>query len=280
MDRVTETRVRRASRGVLSAAERDVVVREEPLEIRVRGVRIAVIMRTPGDDDDLVRGFLFTEGVVASGDEIGRVENCAMGARDDGVDENVVEAVLRSDVDLDLERFRRNVFASSSCGVCGKAAIENAVRLAQPLAPAGARCSLATIPSLVDALRGAQPTFDLTGGVHAAGLFDAAGALLVAREDVGRHNAVDKAIGFAIGRATGRGSSADRVLDRAVALVVSGRVSFEIVQKAAAARIPLVVAVSAPSSLAVETARALGIALVGFVRGATCNVYVETDVLG
>lgn len=275
MDRVAETLVRRAQNGSLSDSEPDSVVREEPLEIRVRGARIAVIMRTPGDDEDLVRGFLLTEGVVSSGDAIGRVESCAMGASENGVDENVVEAVLRPDVDLDLERFRRNVFASSSCGVCGKAAIENALRLAPPVPASAARLPLERIPSLVDALRRAQPTFDLTGGVHAAALFDASGALLVAREDVGRHNAVDKAIGFAMGRFP----STEDVLPRAIALVVSGRASFEIVQKAAAARIPLVVAVSAPSSLAVETARALGIALVAFVRGTSCNVYVQTDVI-
>jgi FdhD protein len=278
---VTETRsisIHRSRGGFIDETSvTDEVVVEEPLEIRIRASRIAVLMRTPGHDDDLVRGFLFTEHVVTDPADIARIESCSVAPSHDdalaspaGTTENVIDAILHPRVDLDLERLRRNVFASSSCGVCGKAALENVLQMDPPISPTNARFSVRDIGNLVERLRGEQHAFARTGGLHAAALFDAEHALLVAREDVGRHNAVDKAIGHALGAGT---------LSRARALVVSGRVSFEIVQKAAAARLSLIAAVSAPSSLAVETARALDLALVGFVRDNSCNVYVRTPVI-
>jgi FdhD protein len=278
---MTETRsflIQRARGATLSGtAVSDDVVVEEPLEIRIRASRIAVLMRTPGHDEDLVRGFLFTERVVNDVHDIARIEPCGQAPVDDseqtGADdarENVIEAVLKPHVDLDLESLRRNVFASSSCGVCGKAALENVMRLSPRVAPAVARFSTRDMARFFESLHDAQRTFKRTGGLHAAALFDDGGVLLGVREDVGRHNAVDKVIGHALAAET---------LARARVLVVSGRVSFEIVQKAAAARVSLIAAVSAPSSLAIETARALDIALVGFVRDDACNVYVKTAVI-
>jgi FdhD protein len=190
------------------------------------------------------------------------VRHCG-GDRPDA-DENVVRVVLRPGVRTDLEKLRRNLFASSSCGVCGKATLENALATAPPLDDP-ARIEASLLLELPERLRAAQRAFDETGGLHAAGLFDGAGQLLVVREDVGRHNAVDKVIGWA--------ARAGRMPLAGHTLVVSGRASFEIVQKALAARIPIVAAVSAPSSLAVGLAQSAGIALIGFLRGRGFNAY-------
>ena len=231
----------------------DAVAVEEPLEIRLGDVPLAVTMRTPGDDEDLVRGFLLTEGVILRPEELRDVE-----ISEDGR----ASAVLRDDVAVDPEQFRRNLFVSSSCGVCGKASIE-AVHLHAP--PAAAfEVRPAVVNSSIERLREHQPAFDASGGLHAAGVFDLEGSPLAVREDVGRHNAVDKAIGAVAAREWPLPPSL---------LVVSGRQSFEIVQKAAMARIGGVVGVSAPSSLAVELAESLGMLLVGFARGGRFNVY-------
>ena len=237
----------------------DAVAVEEPLEIRLDGHPLAVVMRTPGDDADLVRGFLLTEGVVLRPSEVRAVEF--------GEDEDAVaDARLADGVVVDIEQFSRNLFVSSSCGVCGKASIE-AVELLAPRAPHfGVRREV--IAGLTDRLGELQPTFEETGGLHAAGIFDLDGRALVVREDIGRHNAVDKAIGAL--------SAEGWPLPPAL-LVVSGRQSFEIVQKAAMARLGGVVGVSAPSSLAVDLARELGLLLAGFARGDRFNVYAGAE---
>jgi FdhD protein len=246
----------------------DRLVGEEPMEIRAAGpgerpVSVAVTMRTPGNDFELSAGFLFTEGLVAPGD-IKSVSYC------DDLDEvqafNVVTVRLRRHFDGDL--LKRNFYATSSCGVCGKASLEQVEMVCDPLGP-GPGVDSRTIVALPDRLRKAQRIFEATGGLHAAGLFDAAGELLGAREDVGRHNAVDKLIGRAV--------LADDVPLNDAVLVVSGRVSFEIVQKAAVAGIPILVAVSAPSNLAVETAKRAGMTVAGFVRNGSCNIYSHPE---
>jgi FdhD protein len=241
----------------------DAVAHEEPLEIRLGAAPLAVVMRTPGHDVELVTGFLLTERIVASLGDVVSVHHASEVPSPEGED-NVVRVVLAPGVAVDLEALRRNLFASSSCGVCGKASLENALAVAPPLDDE-TRFDAETVCALPERLRAAQPLFARTGGLHAAALFDAAGRLLAAREDVGRHNAVDKVVGFA--------ARAGRLPLRGHALMVSGRISFEIVQKALAARIPLVAAVGAPSSLAVRLAGASGIAAVGFVRGPSLSVY-------
>jgi len=246
-----------------SESTRDRVAHEEPLEIQLGTAALAVVMRTPGDDVELVTGFLLTERVVESLADVESVRHCSEAADPDAED-NVVRVVLRPGVRTDLEKLRRNLFASSSCGVCGKATLENALATAPPLDDP-ARIEASLLLALPERLRAAQRAFDETGGLHAAGLFDRAGRLLVVREDVGRHNAVDKVIGWA--------ARAGRTPLAGHTLVVSGRASFEIVQKALAARIPIVAAVSAPSSLAVALAQSAGIALIGFLRGRGFNVY-------
>jgi FdhD protein len=223
---------------------------EEPLEIRVNGKPVAVTMRTPGHDEELALGFLVSEGITprAAGPPADLAANTV-------------------DVDVpgfDPENLTRSFYTTSSCGVCGKGALD-AVRVDAPIVASRLALSLSVVAALPDQLRAAQATFTATGGLHATGLFEPAGALLVAREDVGRHNAMDKVVGRAYldGRLP---------LSRHV-LCVSGRLSFELVQKAAVAGCPILVAVGAPSSLAVELADAQGITLCGFVRGGRANVY-------
>jgi len=240
----------------------DYLVGEEPLEIRVGKRPLSVTMRTPGHDLELAAGFLFTEGLIESGDQIASIEY----ARNTKPPEagNIVQVQLRGR-SLDLRRMRRNFFAASSCGICGKASIDS-VRV-RGIAPPNARLRVApeTLCRLPEALRNAQAIFGRTGGLHAAALFDARGTLVVLREDVGRHNAVDKVAGWALlGK---RLPLADYVL------MVSGRGGFEIVQKAAVAGLPVVASVSAPSGLAVQLARELGLTLVGFLRGRRFIVY-------
>lgn len=252
--------------GVAEAAEPDLLAREEPLEIRVNGSSIAVVMRTPGDDLDLVRGFLLSERIVARAEDIASLRHCTT-VESPEAEDNVMLARLHPSVELDLAALRRNLYASSSCGVCGKASIEAAMAVG-PLTsrPAGAalRVPATVLGRLPEALRARQDVFERTGGLHAAGLFSAAGELLCAREDVGRHNAVDKVFGWA--------AEAGEALEQRV-LMVSGRVSFEIVQKAVALGLPMIAAVSAPTSLAVALAEDAGLSLVGFVRGPRLCVY-------
>lgn len=254
-----------------AAAERpDRLAAEEPLEVRASGPgqaprSVAVTMRTPGHDFELAVGFLFTEGLVAGRDRVRGVSYC----RDLPADEQRFNVVtVRLSAPLDETAPRRNFFAASSCGVCGKASLEDIrVRCAPlPDGPVVARSALLAMP---DGLREAQRVFDSTGGLHAAGLFRTDGSPHVVREDIGRHNAVDKLAGHAL--------MARRVPLSDSVLFVSGRVGFEIVQKAAVAGVPILAAVSAPSSLAVEAARELGMTLVGFVRGSGFNVYSGRD---
>lgn len=230
---------------------------EDPLEIRLRDHPFTVVMRTPGDDEDLVYGFLLTEGILLTPAEIDHIER---------IDNSRVSVTFREGVDVDPTRFQRNLFMSSSCGVCGKTSIEAVQLFARP-APAFT-VQQNVVAKLTARLREHQPTFDTTGGLHAAGLFSLDGTPITVREDVGRHNAVDKSIGAAARHSWPLQPSL---------LVVSGRQSFEIVQKAAVVGIGGVVGVSAPSSLAVELAQSLGTLLVGFSRGRRFNVYAGVE---
>ena len=253
----------------------DVLAVEEPLEIRIGSLSFSVTMRTPGNDFDLVAGFLVSEGVIWSPEQLVALRFCA-GEDEDGVQTfNVVEAQLRPDVVR--PDTGRNVYTSSSCGICGTDSIE-AVHKSSHFSPADDPLTVpvATLAALPDRLREAQAVFDVTGGVHAAGLFrtadDGSAELLCLREDVGRHNAVDKVVGWAL---------REGMLPlRGTVLQVSGRASFELVQKAALAGIPVLAAVSAPSSLAVELAEASGMTLAGFSRGTSLNVYAGAHRVG
>jgi FdhD protein len=256
--------------GARTAMLPDELAVEEPLEIRLafeqdgRRIRrgISVTMRTPGHDGELAVGFLFTEGILDSPDQVAKVEDWGPG--------NVVRVELNPGVAVDLARLERHFYAASSCGVCGKASIE-AVRVRPRFGPIPGRPAIeaGTIGGLPGTLRAAQGAFDRTGGLHAAALFDPAGRLLALREDVGRHNALDKLIGASF--------LAGGTPLRDAILLVSGRASFELVQKAAVAGIPVLAAVGAPSSLAVELAREHGMTLVGFVRPDRFNIYTGPD---
>ncbi len=246
-----------------ASAAKDSVAREEPLEIQIGGASLAVVMRTPGHDEELARGLLVTERVIRSPSDVASVRHCTV-AQSPEAEGNVIRVTLAPGVAVDLERLRRNLYASASCGICGKATLENVLATAPPLDDPST-FPAAYFRGLPERLREAQVVFAETGGLHAAGLFDRAGELLVVREDVGRHNAVDKVIGWALER--GRLPLAGHVLG------VSGRISYEIAQKALVARIPVIAAVSAPSSLAVELAESARMALVGFLRGGSFNVY-------
>ena len=267
--------VRRTREGHSEEAE-DVVAVEEPLEIRVVESRaghehshsLAVTMRTPGDDFALAAGFLFAEGVVRGPDDFWRIEYCV----DPGQKQeyNVVSVVLRENVQLDLSRTLRSFYTTSSCGVCGKATLD-AIKVREPptLPKTRPRIAAKTLAAWPDALREKQSVFERTGGLHAAALFREDGTPVALKEDVGRHNAVDKLVG-------------ERFLEGDVplhdhAMLVSGRASFEILQKALMAGIPFVAAVGAPSSLAVDTAKEFGMTLVGFLRGASFNVYAGPE---
>ena len=243
-----------------AASVADVLATEEPLEIRLGGERVAVTMRTPAHDAELAVGFLVGEGIVRPEDVAQAVE-----CRSEEGDGGVVDVKLRAGA-APSAGWQRNFYATSSCGVCGKASIE-AVRVAAP--PVGPGIDADVLPALPDRLREAQRVFDRTGGLHAAGLFGADGDLQLVREDVGRHNAVDKVVGRSA--LEGRLPLSDRVL------VVSGRASFEIIQKALVAGIPAVAAVSAPSTLAVRLAREANMTLVGFLRPAGFNVYAGAE---
>jgi FdhD protein len=250
----------------LEEVREDLLTVEEPLEIRISGQALAVLMRTPREDFDLVAGFLYTEGMIRRPQDLGALSYCPT-AQPPNL-ENVVEAQLSAGVEFDLERFRRNFYATSSCGICGKASIE-ATRSQAPALGGTFRLRREVLYGLDEKLRQAQAVFARTGSLHAAALFDPEGELLVLREDVGRHNAVDKVVGVFV--RAGR-SLPDRAL-----LMVSGRASFEIVQKALMAGIALVAAVSAPSTLAVDLARESGMTLVGFLRGQGANVYAGAE---
>jgi FdhD protein len=267
MRMLTSTSVVRFSNGDFQT-QTDVVVAEEPLEIRVGGRPISVTMRTPEHDIELAAGFLLSEGVVRQREDILRIRSCPR--TNSG---NSIDVVLDPNVRFDFESLTRHVFAASSCGLCGKATIDAIRTRLDPIAEVDApRVSAELIAAMPETMRRAQRAFDRTGGLHAAALFDETGRLLVVREDVGRHNAVDKVLGRALLEGL-------LPLERHV-LVVSGRTSFEIMQKALAGRIPIVAAVSAPSSLAVEFARANRQTLIGFLREGRMNIYSGHERLG
>ena len=248
----------------------ETLVVEEPLEIRVGGSALTVTMRTPGADVELAQGFLLTEGLIAGRDDIARAAYC-QGKNDDGVNTyNVLDVQLAPHVPPPQVDVTRNFATTSSCGVCGKASLD-AVTLVSRHAPGDDPTTVPStvLTSLPGRLREAQQVFADTGGLHAAALFDADGTPLVLREDVGRHNAVDKVVGWAL--------EAGRVPLAGTVLLVSGRASFELTQKAVMAGIPILAAVSAPSSLAVELAEASGVTLVAFLRGDSMNIYTRPD---
>ncbi|MEE2036550.1 formate dehydrogenase accessory sulfurtransferase FdhD [Nocardiopsis sp. CT-R113] len=250
-----------------SATERvDTFVVEEPLEIRLDGEPLSITMRTPGDDFDLAAGFLVSEGVVSRADEITAIRYCA-GATEDGSNTyNVLDVSLAPGVPRPDTSLERNFYTTSSCGLCGKASLDAVRTQARwQVSEDAAQVGADTLTELPDRLREAQRVFDRTGGLHAAGLFTAQGELLALREDVGRHNAVDKLVGWAL--------RSGRLPLSGTVLMLSGRASFELVQKAWMAGIPMMAAVSAPSSLAVDLAEEAGITLAGFLRGTSMNVY-------
>jgi FdhD protein len=257
-------------RGGLRETRTDRVAVEEPLEIRlgyaVDGQRetasISITMRTPLDDEDLAAGFLFTEGILRSRDDIAIVKPCR--------GDNTLRVELEDSVSVDLARLQRHFYTTSSCGVCGKTSLD-ALRVqgAVPAPSVSAQFSPDVLVGIPEQLRAAQATFDETGGLHAAAAFTPHGELVVVREDVGRHNAVDKVVGALLMQG--------RLPASELGLMVSGRASFELMQKALLAGMPLLAAVSAPSSLAVELAREFNVTLIGFLRGDTCNVYAGKE---
>ncbi|ULE31879.1 formate dehydrogenase accessory sulfurtransferase FdhD [Mycobacterium sp. IDR2000157661] len=253
-----------------AVARPDTLVVEEPLEIRVNGAPITVTMRTPGSDIELAHGFLLTEGVITHRDDVRTVRYCKGAGPDQLNTYNVLDVTLAPHVcapDVDVTR---NFYTTSSCGVCGKASLE-AVQLSSRHAPGDdpARIASATLSALPRRLRDAQKVFASTGGLHGAALFDTDGDTLAVREDIGRHNAVDKVIGWALEQ--------DRIPLTGTVLLVSGRASFELTQKAVMAGIPVLAAVSAPSSLAVDLAGQSGLTLVAFLRGESMNIYTRPD---
>ena len=262
----------------------DTLAVEEPLEIRLAGCSVAVTMRTPGDDFDLAAGFLFTEGIIRGMSDITSIAHCPSDDLQETPDRegqpggmplppahgssNIVNVNPSDPALVDPDRWRRNFFATSSCGICGKASIEAVWQNTSPIT-SSARVPARTLYRLDAELRKAQTVFSQTGGLHAAGLFDLEGRLLALREDVGRHNAVDKVIGDALRR--------EAIPLSDTILMVSGRASFEIVQKALMAGIATIAAVSAPSSLAVELARQANMTLVGFLRTGRFNAYAGAE---
>ena len=251
----------------------DVLAVEEPLEIRVAGEPLAITMRTPGHDVELAAGFLVSEGVIACGEDFRSAIHCGGPGTggSDGNTYNVLDLTLAPHVDPPARDLARNFYTTSSCGMCGKASIEAVETVSSyDVSADGVTVDAEFVLALPDRLRVTQDAFEKTGGLHAAALFDlSTGELLVAREDVGRHNAVDKVVGWAV--------TNDRLPLSGTVLMVSGRASFELAQKAIMAGIPVLAAVSAPSSLAVELAEASGLTLVGFVRGTSMNVYARPE---
>ncbi len=250
----------------------DLLTVEEPFEVRIAGRSLAVIMRTPGNDDELALGFLFTEGIIQSAQDVMKLED-ALDA-DSLPLANVINVILREELQqgnsqVQAGAFERHFAVSASCGLCGKNSIADLMCSTPPLQPDDLHIAARTLYALSERLHAEQAVFSHTGGLHAAGLFSPAGELLLLREDVGRHNAVDKIIGC--------GLLHDLYPYDKHILLVSGRTSFEIIQKALRARIPCVASISAPSSLAVELAASSGITLVGFLRGRSMNVYTHSE---
>jgi FdhD protein len=270
MGRVTARR--RASHVTADEAvtRPETLVVEEPLEIRVNGKAITVTMRTPGSDVELAQGFLLTEGVIGHRDDLVTVRYCRGAGADNLNTYNVLDATLSPGVEMPQVDISRNFYTTSSCGVCGKGSLD-AVRTISRYSPGddASQVKAKTLSSMPEQLRAGQKVFASTGGLHGAALFDAEGTMLSVREDIGRHNAVDKVIGWAVEQ--------NRVPLTGTVLLVSGRASFELTQKAVMAGIPVLAAVSAPSSLAVDLASQSGVTLVAFLRGESMNVYTRPD---
>jgi FdhD protein len=272
---VSYTRIKKISPSAISETN-DLLAAEEPLEIRIgygpAGNRqqksISVTMRTPGNDFELALGFLFTEGIVKSPDDIIQIQYCTDVNTIEN-QENIIRAELKENVEFEFKNLERNFYTTSSCGVCGKASID-AVRTVCEIRETGddIRIKRELIYSLPDKLRKHQNVFEYTGGLHACALFDLDGNLFLSREDVGRHNALDKLIGAALGSQRDTEFPFHKYI-----LLLSGRASFELIQKAAMAGIKVVAAIGAPSSLAVEMAKEFGITLIGFLRGESFNIY-------
>jgi FdhD protein len=274
MGRVTARRRVQHVTADAAVARSDTLVVEEPMEIRVDGTPITVTMRTPGADIELAQGFLLTEGIIARRDDVVSARYCrGVGADDSGFSQNnynVLDVTLAPHVPAPDVDVTRNFYTTSSCGVCGKASLE-AVRLISKYAPGDDPSLVAaeTLSTMPDQLRDAQKVFAATGGLHGAALFGIDGTLFAVREDIGRHNAVDKVLGWALEH--------DRIPLEGSVLLVSGRASFELTQKAVMAGVPVLAAVSAPSSLAVDLASQSGLTLVAFLRGGSMNVYTRAD---
>jgi FdhD protein len=275
---LSETRIRRISTGSEPADVSDVLAVEEPLEIRIgltdkTHKAVSITMRTPGDDAELAAGFLFTEGILKSPEQIKDIRHCGLNIRKiegtidraASLNSNTIRVDLEQEIDLDLKRLERNFYTTSSCGVCGKSSIDALRTGTERIAADGLTVSHNIIHALPERLRASQSVFDQTGGLHASALFDRDGAIDIIREDVGRHNALDKVIGAKF-------LECKTPLSESI-LLVSGRASFELVQKALMAGIPILAAVGAPSSLAVELAAEFGMTLIGFVRDDRFNIY-------
>jgi FdhD protein len=264
-DEIREHRALRWNGGATAERDEKLAV-EEPLEIRLAGRRFTLTMRTPGYDEELAAGFLFAEGFINDATELGEIRRVR--GRKGAPEPNAIDVILNVPADGLRARLKRNFVMSSSCGVCGKTSIDSIRRRVAP-ASDYAHATSATLVSLPEKLRAGQRVFAATGGLHGAAIFSLDGTMLAIREDVGRHNAVDKVVGYAL-------TNAMVPLSRHI-MMVSGRLSFEIVQKAAAAGVPILAAVSAPSSLAVELAEELGTTLVGFLRDGSFNIYTRPD---
>ena len=268
----TKTRIK-IFEGDSTRRRPDTLATEEPMEIRlVSGddtQTVAVTMRTPGADFELAAGFLYGEGIISSRGDIRRISYCVDPEVDVEQQYNIVNVELRPGVSYDVRSLERHFYTTSACGVCGKASLEQLELRGCPVILAGPEVTAQTIYSLPDKLRSTQRLFDSTGGLHAAALFDRDGNLLALREDVGRHNATDKLVGWAL--LEGKLPLNEHVV------MVSGRSSFEILQKCLTAGVPIVCAISAPSSLAVDVAKDFGMTLVGFLRGEKFNVYAGAE---
>ncbi|MDY7231290.1 formate dehydrogenase accessory sulfurtransferase FdhD [Hyalangium rubrum] len=283
---VTRRQVRRFSEGAAAAPEEDSVAVEEPLEIRVSGDTVAITMRTPGQDRELAVGFLFSEGIIRSVEDLGGVAYCGRPGEEGWG--NILEVTPAPGLVLEVERVsaaRRGTLTTAACGVCGRRSVEDLMAVCSPVAM-GLVLAPEVVARATERLREVQRNFARTGGVHAAVALDARGEMLSSAEDVGRHNAVDKVVGALVLGGTVRSSRASvsgtvaRTERPPAVLVVSGRASFEIVQKAAVARIPVVASVSAASSLAIDLAERSGVTLATFVRGGRFNVYTHPARLG
>lgn len=277
MTSVASVTIDRFANGV-QQSDNDLLAVEEPMEIRLdfgtarerHSQPISVTMRTPGNDFELALGFLFTEGIIRTPGDVQMVRYCTDMQTTENKN-NIVRVSLKENVTVDTERLKRNFYTSSSCGVCGKESIENVYTQCQPVAATVLQVNAETIIRLPTELREKQRVFEHTGGLHASALFNVNGNIILLREDIGRHNALDKLVGATIFNKVQETALSESVL------LLSGRASFELIQKAAMASIPIVCAVGAPSSLAVQMAKTFGITLIGFLRGERFNIYCNPE---